>query len=172
MPSSAASHPPLSHFFSLRLLYLPHKSPQIILLCHLMNGLFVSQPNFPFQVCPDLEQRPCRSPWRAFASTHPLMLPFSSPREALLACSSSLPWNLPSFTTESTISLAKVQLSLTLTLSPLTIWYSGLTTLYLFLLANTALTYLLTALSVALRQLFFSAEACAILQALCWSWQQ
>ena len=41
---------------------------------------------------------------RAFASTHPLMLPSTSPREALLACSSSPSWNLPSFTVESTLS--------------------------------------------------------------------
>ena len=51
-------------------------------------------------------------------------------------------------------SLAKVRLSLTLTLSPLMIWYSGQTTLFLFLLARTALAFLPTALSVALRPLF------------------
>ena len=68
---------------------------------------------------------------RAFASTHPLMLPSSSPREALLACPSSPLWNLPHFAVESTFSspcscfdppcLAKVRLSLTLILSHLTI---------------------------------------------------
>ena len=50
------------------------------------------------------------------------------------------------------LSLAKVRLSLTLTLSHLTIWYFEQTTL--FLLAKVALAYLPTALSVALRPLF------------------
>ena len=51
-------------------------------------------------------------------------------------------------------SLAKVRLSPTLTLSTLMIWYSGLTALFLFLLARAALAFLPTALSVALRPLF------------------
>ena len=69
--------------------------------------------------------------------------------------------------------------SLTLILSHFTIWFSGQTAL--FLLAKATLTYLPTALSVALRPLFpfrpaqyapsFSTEACTFLQALCWSWQ-
>ena len=76
------------------------------------------------------------------------------------------------------LSLAKVQLSPTLTLSSLMIWYSELTALFLFFLAKAALVYLPTAFSVALRPLFtfqqaqyFSAETCAILHALCWPWQ-
>ena len=52
------------------------------------------------------------------------------------------------------LSLAKMQLLLTLTLSSLMIWYSGLTTLFLFLLARAAPAYLPTALSVASRPLF------------------
>ena len=52
------------------------------------------------------------------------------------------------------LSLVKVQLLPTLTLSPLTIWYSGQTALFLFLLARVALAYLPTALFVALRPLF------------------
>ena len=52
------------------------------------------------------------------------------------------------------LSLAKVRLSPTLSLSSLMIWYSGLTALFLFLLARAAPAYLLTALSVALRPLF------------------
>ena len=44
-----------------------------------------------------VKPRLSRFSWRAFAFTHPLMLPSTSPREALLACSSS-PQNLPSFT--------------------------------------------------------------------------
>ena len=47
-PSPAASRPPLSHFFPSRLLYLPYESPWLISLCHLMTGLFVSQPPFLF----------------------------------------------------------------------------------------------------------------------------
>ena len=60
----------------------------------------------------------------------------------------------------------------------LTIWCSGQTALFPSLLAKAALAYLPTALSVALRPPFsfeqaqvgssFSAEACAILPALCW----
>ena len=45
-------------------------------------------------------------------------------------------------------------LSPTLTLSPLMIWYSGQTALFLFLLARAAPAFLPTALSVALRPLF------------------
>ena len=77
--------------------------------------------------------------------------------------------------------LTKVRLSPNMTLSFLMIWYSGLTALFLFLKARAAPAYLPTALSVALRPLFpfrqaqyaqvFSAEACAILHALCWSRQ-
>ena len=61
------------------------------------------------------------------------------------------------------------------------IWCFGPTALFLFLLARAAPAFLPTALSVALRPLFpisagpvcssFSAEACAILHALCWSRQ-
>ena len=91
------------------------------------------------------------------------MLPSTSSREALLACPPFPPWNLPSFTVESTLSspcsrsdppsLAKVRLSPILTLSPLMIWYSGQTALFLLLLARAAPAYLPTALSVALRPL-------------------
>ena len=52
------------------------------------------------------------------------------------------------------LSLAKVRLSPTLTLSPLTFWYSGQTALFVFLLARAAPAFLPTALSVALRSLF------------------
>ena len=105
------------------------------------------------------------------------MLPSTSPREALLVCPPSPPRNLPFLTVESTLSsscshsglplthqgvaltliflsLARVRLSLTLTLSPFMIWYSGWTVLFLFLLAKAALEYLPIALSVALRSLF------------------
>ena len=92
------------------------------------------------------------------------MLPSTCSREALLACPPFLPWNLPSFMVESTLStpcscsdpppLAKVWLSPILTLSPLMIWCFGQTALFLFLLAMAALAFLPTALSVALRPLF------------------
>ena len=51
-----------------------------------------------------VKPRLCRSSWRAFASTHPLMLPSTCSRETLLACPPCPPWNLPSFTVESTLS--------------------------------------------------------------------
>ena len=51
-----------------------------------------------------VKPRLCRSSWRALASTHPLMLPSTFSREALLACPRFPPWNLPSFTVESTLS--------------------------------------------------------------------
>ena len=105
-----------------------------------------------------MKPRLCRSSWRAFASTYPLTLPSTSPREAFLACPAFPPWNFPSllwispspFYTLALISLvlAKVRLSLTLALSPLTIWCFGLTALFLFLLAKAAPAFLLTALSL------------------------
>ena len=52
------------------------------------------------------------------------------------------------------LTLAKVRLSPTLTLSPLMIWCFGQTALFLFLFARAALAFLPTALSVALRPLF------------------
>ena len=51
-----------------------------------------------------VKPRLCRSSWRAFASTHPLMLPSTCSREALLGCPPYPPWNLPSFTVEFTLS--------------------------------------------------------------------
>ena len=111
---------------------------------------------------PVVKPRLCKSSWRAFTSTHQVMLPSSSSREDLLACPPFPPWNLPSFTVESTLSfscsrsdppsLAKVRLSPTLTHSPLTIWNFVLSAL--FLLAKAALANVPTALSVALRPLF------------------
>ena len=90
-----------------------------------------------------VKSRLCTSSWRAFESPHPLMIPSTCSREALLALPPFPPWNLPSFTVEST-----------LTLFSLMSWYFGLTTLFLFLLAKAALAYLPTAISVALRPLF------------------
>ena len=97
------------------------------------------------------------------------MLPSTSPRDAFLACPPFPPWNLPSFTVESTFSLpcfrfdplflAKVWLSLTLTLSHLTTLCSGQTALFLLILARATLAYLPSALSVALKPLFSFQQA-------------
>ena len=51
-----------------------------------------------------VKPRLCRSSWRAFASTHLLMLPSTWSRDAVLACPPRLPWNLLFFTVESTLS--------------------------------------------------------------------
>ena len=51
-----------------------------------------------------VKPRLCRSSWRAFGSTHPLMLPSTCSREALPTCPPFPPWNLSSFTVESTFS--------------------------------------------------------------------
>ena len=111
-----------------------------------------------------VKPRLCRSSWRAFASIHPLMLPSTCSREALVACPPCPPWNLPSFTVESTLSSpcsrsdpphSRQGAALAhLDSLPLMIWYSGQTALFLFLLARAAPAYLPTALSVALRPLF------------------
>ena len=91
------------------------------------------------------------------------MLPSTCSREALVACP-PCPWNLPSFTVESTLSSpcsrsdpphSRQGAALAhLDSLPLMIWYSGQTALFLFLLARAAPAYLPTALSVALRPLF------------------
>ena len=123
--------------------------------------------SFPISGLARLGVKPklCRSSWRAFASTHPLMLPSTCSREALLACPPCPPWNLPSFTVESTLSSPVSCSDPPLTrqgatlahldsLSPLMIWYSGQTALFLFLLVRAAPAFLPTALSVAQRPLF------------------
>ena len=139
-----------------------------------------------------VKPRLCRSSWRAFASTHPLMLPSTCSREALLACPPCPPWNLSSFTVESTLStpcsrsdpplcLAKVQLSPMLTLFPphdLVLWTDG-SVLFPFgkggsgVLANCSLCGTEATLSFSAGPVCssFSTEACAILHALCWSRQ-
>ena len=112
-----------------------------------------------------VKSRLCRSSRRAFASTHQLMLPSASPREALLACPPFPPWNLPSFTVEITLfsscsrsdlplSRQGATLSYLDSLSPIMIWYSGQTGLFFFLLARAAPAFLPTAFSVAQRPLF------------------
>ena len=145
--TSPTSHPDSFHFFSYeQALRLPTSFP--------ISGLARL----------GVKPRLCRSSWRAFTSTHPLIIPSTCSREALLAFPPCPPWNLPSFTVESTLSspcsrsdplsLAKMRLSPILTLSPLMIWYSGQTALFLFLLARAAPAFLPAALSVTLRPLF------------------
>ena len=98
-------------------------------------------------------------------STHPLMLCSTCSREALVACPPFPPWNLPSFTLESTLptpcsrsdpphSCQGAALAHLDSLPPhdLVLW--TLTALSLFLLARAAPAFLSTALSVALRPLF------------------
>ena len=56
----------------------------LMLPCHLMSGPFVSQPPFPISGLGGLGVK-LRLSWRAFASTHPLML-FPASREFFFAC--------------------------------------------------------------------------------------
>ena len=138
---------------SVPLRWRPHKELCFDWSAGLSTGVFFSirancEASF-FSVDPHQANRSC------------ILLPFLR-RLFLLAL--SLPWNLPSFTVESTLSspcsrsdtlsLAKVQLSPTLTLFYLIISFSGLTALFLFLLAKMALTYLPTVFFVAPRPLF------------------
>ena len=138
-----------------------------------------------------VKPRLCRSSWRAFASTHPLMLPSTSPREALLACPLFPPWNLPSFTVESTLfsscsgfdpSLSRQDAALAHfdSLSPhdLVLWTddtvhfpfgkggSGVLAYCSFCGTENTLSFSADPVCSS-----FSAEACAILHTLCWSRQ-
>ena len=148
--------------------------------------------SFPISGLARLGVRPrlCRSSWRAFASTHPFMLPSTCSRAALLACPPFPPCNLSSFTVESTLSTPCSRSDPPLSHQgaapahhdslPLMVWCSGQMALFLFLLARAALAFLPTALCDTEATLSFSAgpvcssfsaEACAILHALCWSRQ-
>ena len=138
-----------------------------------------------------VKPRLCRSSWRAFASTHPLMLSSTSLREALLTCPPFPPWNLPSFIVESTLtspcsrsnpplSRSKVRFSPTLSLSPrdLVLWTDDYVPLPFGkggsgVLANCSLcgTGATVSFSAGPVCSSFSAEACTILHALCWSRQ-
>ena len=134
-----------------------------------------------------VQPRLCRLSWRAFASTHPLMLPFIFPREALLACPLSPPWNLPSFTVESNLSslcsrsdlpLSRQSAALahfdSLLRHNLILWAED-SVPFLFgkggfgVLANCSLCGTEATLSFSAGPVCssFSAEACAILHALC-----
>ena len=131
-----------------------------------------------------MRPRLCRSSCRAFAFTHPLMLPSTSYREAHLACPPLPPWNLPSFTVESTLptpcsrQCASIAHLDSLLLHDLVLWTDG-SVPFPFgtggsgVLANCSLcgteaTFSFSAGPVCSSS---SAEACAILHALCWSRQ-
>ena len=134
-----------------------------------------------------VKPRLCRSSWRAFAFTHPLMLPSTSPREALLAYPPSPPWDLPSFTVKSThfsqCSRSDPPLSRqgaafphldSLPSHDLVLWTDGSVPFGKHgfgVLANCSLCGTEAALSFLAVAVCssFSPEACAILQDLCWS---
>ena len=138
-----------------------------------------------------VKPRLCRLFWRAFASTHPLMLPSTCSREALVACPPCPPWNLPSFTVESTLcspcsrsdpphSRQGAALAHLDSLPPhdLVLWTDG-SVPFPFgkggsgVLANCSLCGTEATLSFSAGPMCssFSTEACAILHALCWSRQ-
>ena len=119
------------------------------------------------------------------------MLPSTSPREVLLACPLSPPWNLPFFTAESTLSplcsrcdpplshqgAALAHLD-SLLPHDLVLWTDGSVSFPLAkggsgVLANCFLCGTEATLSFSAGPVCssFSAEACAILHALCWSRQ-
>ena len=171
MPSPAVSRPPPIPL----LLFEVSLPPLRVTLTHFIllsyERALRLPTSFPISDLARLGVKPrlCRSSWRALASTHPLMLPSTCSREALLACPPCPPWNLPSFTVESTLSTPCSRsdppltprcgsrppwLSPTLTLSLLMIWCFGQTALFLFLLVRAASAFLPTALSVALRPVF------------------
>ena len=149
--------------------------------------------SFPISGLAKLGVKPrlCRSSWRAFTSTHPLMLPSTCSREALLACPPIPPWNLPSFTVESTLStpcsrsdppLSRRGAALAhLDSFPphdLVLWTDG-SVPFPFgkggsgVLANCSFCGTEATLSISAGPVCssFSAEVCAILYALCWSQQ-
>ena len=126
-PSPTASRSPLSHFFSLKCLYLPYKSSGLISPYHLINALLVSSISFPIsglvrQDSPIELLRPLTRLCflllilRRF-SLHALPLLLGTYFHSLW--SPPLPPHAPALIL---FFLAKVRLSLTLTLSHLTIF--------------------------------------------------
>ena len=149
--------------------------------------------SFPISGLARLEVKPrlFRSSWRVFASTHPLMLPSTSSREALLARSPFPHWNLLSFTVEFTLSspcsrsdppLSRQDAALahldSLPPHDLVLWTDG-SVPFRFgkggssALANCSLCGTEATLSFLAGSVCssFSAEACPILHAFCWSRQ-
>ena len=134
-----------------------------------------------------VKPRLCRSSWRAFASTHSLMLPSTCSREALLACP---PWNLSSFTVESTFSASCSRPDPPLSRQGAALAHLGSSPYVLVLWTNGSVPFgkggsgVLANCSLSLWHRghslsfsagpvcsSFSAEACAILHALWWSRQ-
>ena len=119
------------------------------------------------------------------------MLPSTSPRDALFACPPFPPWSLPFFTVESTLSSPYSRFDLSLSRQgaalahldsfppyDLVIWTDGPVPFHFGkggsgLLANCSLCCIEATLSFSAGPVCssLSAEACAILQALCWSRQ-
>ena len=138
-----------------------------------------------------VKPRLCRSSWRAFASIHPLMLPSTCSREALVACPHFPPRNLPFFTVESTLSTPCSRFDPSLSrqgaalahldfhpLHDLVLWTDGSLPFYFGnggfgVLANCSLCGAEATLSFSAGPVYssFSAKACAILHALYWSRQ-
>ena len=144
-------------------------------------------PPFPISGLARLGVKPrlCRSSRRAFASTHSLMLPSTCSRDAFLACPPCPSWNLPSFTVESTLSTPCSRSDPPLSrqgvaLPPhdLVLWIDGSVSFPFGkggsgVLANCSFCVTEATLSFSAGPVCssFSAEACAILHALCWSRQ-
>ena len=138
-----------------------------------------------------MKPRLCRSSWRAFTSTHPLMLPSTCSREALLACPPCPPWNLLSFTMEFTLSSSCSRSDPPLSRQDAALAHldslpshnlvlrTGGSVPFPFgkggsgVLANCSLYGTETTLSFSAGPvcLSFSAKVCAILQVICWSRQ-
>ena len=190
MPPPAVSRPPLS-------LFQASSPPLRVTLTHFTLFSYEQAlrlpTSFPVSGLARLRVKPRlrRTSWRAFASTHPLMLPSTSPREALLACPPIPPWNLPSFTVDSTLSSSYSRSDPPLcrqgaalahldSLPPhyLVLWTGGFVpfpfgkgdsgVLAICSICGTEATLSFSAGPVCSS---FSAEACAILHALCWSRQ-
>ena len=189
MPSPAASRPPLSLLLSESSLPLLRVTLTHFTLFSYERALRLPT-SFPISGLARLAVKPrlCRSSWRAFASTHSLMLPSTCSREALLAFP---PWSLPSFTVESTLStpcsrsdppLSRQGAALahldSLPSHDLVLWTDG-SVPFPFdkggsgVLANCSLCGTEVTLSYSAGPVCssFSTEACAILHALCWSRQ-
>ena len=167
----------------------------ILLILPISESLIlpISLSQSPISGCARLGVKPrlCNSSWRAFASTHPLMLSSTCSREALVACPPCPPWNLPSFTVESTLptpcsrsnpphSRQGAALAHLDSLPPhdLVLWTNGSVSFPFGksgsnVLANGSLCGTEATLSFLAGPVCssFSAEACAILQAFCWSRQ-
>ena len=106
------------------------------------------------------------------------MLPSTSPREAILACPPFPPWNLPFFTVEPTLSSLCSCYDPPLPPHDLVLWTDGSVPSPLGkgssgVLANCSFCGTETTLSFPADPVCsnFSTDACAILQALCWSRQ-